>query len=361
MSATHKIRDSVVVITGASSGIGRATALRFAKAGADLVLAARREPALQEVAAQCRKHGVRALVVPADVTDSEAVEALADAAVEAFGRIDVWVNNAAVSLFGALNSTPLEDFRRVLDVNIMGYVHGSRAAVKHFRRQKTGVLINVSSVVGEVPQPFTASYSISKAGINALSASVRSELFLEKLQDVHVVTVLPPTVDTPLFDEVANYTGRRVVPMPPVYSPQRVAATILKGAKKPQHEMPVGQVARQMLRQHRISPATAEKMMAKQVDKKHLSRTEPSRANAGNLYEPAPYKSADVQGGWDGRKRQAARRLLTLAALGGGTLVAVPVAIKAGKATLAVAATQASRKLSANAGKKALSKVGGRR
>ncbi|GAA1802470.1 hypothetical protein [Nesterenkonia flava] len=144
----------------------------------------------------------------------------------------------------------------------------------------------------------------AKAGVNALSGSIRSQLFLEKLDDVHVVTVLPPTVDTPLFHEVANYTGRRVVPMPPVYSPQRVADTILMGAKKPRHEMPVGQVARQMIIQHRASPDTAEKMMAKQVDKKHLSRKEPSRANTGNLYESAPEETAEVEGGWGGRNRQ---------------------------------------------------------
>lgn len=361
MGTSHKIKGSTVVITGASSGIGQAAALKFAKAGANLVLAARRESALEDVADKCRQHGVHALVVALDVTDAAAVEALADKAVETYGRIDVWVNNAAVSLFGSLNRTPLKDFRRVLDVNIMGYVHGSRAALKHFCPQKTGVLINVSSVVGEVPQPFTASYSISKAGINALSGSIRSELFLEKLEDVHVVTVLPPSIDTPLFHEVANYTGRRVVPMPPIYSPQRVAATIVKGARRPQNNMPVGQVARQMIMQHRVSPALTEKLMATQVDRKHLSRTEPSGANAGNLYDPPSHESADIQGGWDGRKRQAARRLLTGAALGGGAVLAVPVAIGAGKAALALAATQASRKLSAKAGKKALSKVRGRR
>ncbi|WP_246126280.1 SDR family oxidoreductase [Nesterenkonia populi] len=335
MGASMKVKGSAAVITGASSGIGRAAALRFAKAGADVVLAARREEALKEVADECREHGVRALVVPLDVTDAEAVQALGDHAAEAFGRIDIWVNNAAVSLFGSLSSTPAEDFRRVLDVNIMGYVNGARAALKHFRPQRRGVLINVSSVVGEVPQPFTASYSISKAGINALSASIRSELLLEKLEGVHVVTVLPPTVDTPLFGQVANYTGRRVVPMPPVYSPQRVADTILMGAKKPRHEMPVGQAARQMIAQHRASPATTEKLMAAQVDKKHLSRKEPSPATKGNLYESAPLETAEVQGGWGGRRRQAKRRALTGAVLAGGTVVAVPVAAAAGKAAAA--------------------------
>lgn len=326
MGASLKVAESVVVITGASSGIGRATALRFAKAGADVVLTARRERALNDVAAECREHGVRALVVPAEITDAEAVDALADRAVETFGHVDVWVNNAAVSLFGRLSSTPLEDFRRVLDTNIMGYVHGSRAALKHFRRAKRGVLINVSSVVGEVAQPFTAAYSVSKAGINALSASIRSELLLEKLDGIHVVTVLPATVDTPLFHDVANYTGRRVVPMPPVYPPQRVANAILTAAKRPRHELPVGPVARQMLMQHRRSPAVTEKLMAKQVDTKHLSRTEPTRASSGNLYESAPYEIAAVQGGWGGRTRQAGRRVLTGAVVAGVAIAAATVA-----------------------------------
>lgn len=312
-----RIKGSTVVITGASSGIGRAAALRFSKAGANLVLAARRPEPLEEVAEACRKHGGEVLVVPTDVTDAEAVDELAMKAVREFGGIDVWINNAAVSLFGAISSSPLEDFRRVLDVNIMGYVHGARAALRYMRALGRGVLINVSSVVAEVAQPYTPAYSISKAGINALSVSLRSELALEDHKDIHVVTVLPPTIDTPLFDQVANYTGRRVVPMPPVHSPDEVAAVLLKAAQKPRHTFPVGPAAKQLMRQHRSSPRAVEAMMAQQVEKKHLSPSEPAAATSGNLFEPAPADQHAVHGGWGGRRRQAGRRLMIAGLLGG--------------------------------------------
>ena len=149
------LSDTVVVITGASSGIGRATALAFAAKGATVVLAARRLAALEEVARECEGRGGEALVVPTDVAESNSVQQLATRAVEDFGRIDVWVNCAAVTAFAPFQEIPLEDFKRVLDVNIMGYVHGARAALPQLRDQGKGTLINVSSIVSSVPQPYT--------------------------------------------------------------------------------------------------------------------------------------------------------------------------------------------------------------
>lgn len=330
-----KIKGSVVVITGASSGIGRATALRFAKAGADVVLAARRKAVLEEVAEECQVYGVRALAVATDVSDAEAVEKLATRAAAHFGRIDIWVNNAAVSLFGRLTDTPMEDFRRVIDVNVMGYVYGAHAALTQMTPRGKGVIINVSSVVGEVPQPYTAAYSMSKAAVRALSISLRSELALHKLHGIKVATVLPPTIDTPLFHQVANYTGREVVPMPPVYSPQRVARVIVNAARSPRRELVIGAMGRQLLVQHKVSPGMAEGMMAVQVDKTHLSRKRPAPDSAGNLFESGADELADIEGGWHGRRRTAVRRVATVGVLAGsavGSGVLVVTAVKAVKA-----------------------------
>ncbi|MBG6184391.1 NAD(P)-dependent dehydrogenase (short-subunit alcohol dehydrogenase family) [Arthrobacter sp. CAN_A214] len=193
-----RAKNSVVVITGSASGIGRAAALHFARRKACLVLVSRRGDALESLVADCTALGARAIAVPTDVTDADAVQALASRAVEHFGRLDVWVNNAAVSYFSPFLKVPLDDFRRVLDVNVMGYVHGARAALERMEQQGSGVLINVASIVGEVPQPYTTAYSMSKAAVRALGVSLRSELRLDKRKKkIHVCTVLPATIDTP--------------------------------------------------------------------------------------------------------------------------------------------------------------------
>ncbi|MEV5341494.1 SDR family oxidoreductase [Streptomyces sp. NPDC052676] len=310
-----RVRDSVVVITGASSGIGRATAEAFARKGCAVVLAARRAEALEAVRQECERHrGAEALAVPTDVTDAAAVQGLARRAVERFGRIDVWVNCAAVTVFGPFEETPLEDIRKVLDVNVMGYVHGARAALRVMRDQGSGTLINVSSIVGVVSQPYTHAYGMSKYAIRALGASLRQELRLDRAKGIHVCTVLPATIDTPLFEHAANYTGRKALAMPPVYSPERVARTIVDLVRVPRREVVVGPMGRSMVLETRIMPGTVERMMARQVDRTHLSRKEPAPAGRGNLHVPAPGKGA-VHGGWGGRRRTAVRRLTAATAL----------------------------------------------
>jgi short-subunit dehydrogenase len=310
-----RVRDSVIVITGASSGIGRATAEAFARKGCAVVLAARRAEALETVRQECeRRRGAEALVVPTDVTDAAAVQDLARRAVERFGRIDVWVNCAAVTVFGPFEETPLEDIRKVLDVNVMGYVHGARAALRVMRDQGSGTLINVSSIVGVVSQPYTHAYGMSKYAVRALSASLRQELRLDKAKGIHVCTVLPATIDTPLFEHAANYTGRKALAMPPVYSPERVARTIVDLVRVPRREVVVGPMGRSMVLESRIMPGMVERMMARQVDKTHLSRKEPAPVGQGNLHVPAPGTGA-AHGGWGGRRRTAVRRLTAATAL----------------------------------------------
>jgi short-subunit dehydrogenase len=321
-SSTMRVRDSVVVVTGASSGIGRATALAFASKGAAVVLAARREEALREVASECEATGGNALAVATDVTDFEAVRALARRAVERFGRIDVWVNDAAVTVFAPFQEIPLEDFRRILDVNVMGYVHGARAALPYLRDQGKGVLINVSSIVSGVPQPYTHAYSMTKAAVRVLGASLRQELRLDGAKRVKVCTVMPATIDTPFFEHAANYTGRKAKAMPPVYSAERVAGTIVNLVRAPRREVIVGPMGRNLVMQAKLAPGLTERLMARQVDKRHLYRTKPAAATHGNLFEPAP-GTGSVSGGWHGKRRTAVRRAASATLLAGGAAVAM--------------------------------------
>jgi short-subunit dehydrogenase len=318
-----RVKDSVVVITGASSGIGRAAALRFAGKGARLVLAARGAKALETVARDCRKRGAKAIAVPTDVTDPDAVEELAARAVREFGRLDVWVNNAAVGAFGRLAEVPPKDFQRVLDVNISGYVHGARAALARQVAQGSGILVNVASIVGEVPLPYSAAYSISKAANRALSVSLRSELARDGVSGVQVCTVLPATIDTPFYQHAANYSGRRASAMPPVYTPERVAKTVVRLVERPRRETVVGGLTgRLLVLQHRVTPGAVEAATARQVDGTQLSRRQSTPVTAGNLHRASEsLRKGSARGGWHGAWGTARRRALGAAAVAGAAVV----------------------------------------
>lgn len=291
------IRDSVVVITGASSGIGRAAAHEFAKQGATVVLAARREQALEDAGRECGELGGRAMVVPLDVTNEEAVRDLARRTVETFGRIDIWVNNAAVSLFSRFEETPLDLYRKVIETNLFGYIHGARAALPYFREQGSGILINVSSVVSEAAQPYTSAYNLTKYAIRGLGESLREELLLDGARDIRVCTIMPASIDTPLFQHAANLTGRAVKPLEPIYPVEKVARAIVDVVDNPRPEIIVGNAGRQMIALKRILPLSLfERLMAWKVERDHLTR-EPSPQTTGNVFEPMP-QYACTSGGW---------------------------------------------------------------
>ncbi|MBY0430230.1 MAG: SDR family oxidoreductase, partial [Rhodospirillales bacterium] len=302
-SMPRRIRDSVVVITGASSGIGRATAQAFAAQGATVVLAARNGEALREVRRECNSRGGRALMVPTDVCGEAQVRALAETTLRNFGRIDVWVNNAAVSLFGRIEDVPSEDYEKVLRTNVFGYVYGARAVIPVFREQGSGVLINVSSVVGSVGQPFTSAYVTSKWAIRGLGESLRMEL--QDAPGIHVCTVMPGTIDTPLFQHAANFSGRAVKAMEPVYPPEAVANTILSLADSPKREVFVGNAARAIAAGHGLSAGMMEKIMARRTDRKHFQERIAAPTH-GNLFQPM---KDSMRGGWaSGSQTEAALR-----------------------------------------------------
>jgi short-subunit dehydrogenase len=310
---TRKVKDSVVVITGASSGIGRAAALAFAEQGATVVLAARREQALQEVADQCNKVGGRALLVPTDVTDEQQVQDLAKRAIESFGRIDTWVNNAAVTLFARFEESPLDIYRRVFETNFMGTVHGTRAVLPYMREQGSGTIVNVSSIVGVTGQPYTSAYVSSKAAILGFTESLRMEFALDGAKGIQACAVLPATVDTPFFQHAANYTGRATKAMNPVYPASDVAKVIVDLARKPKREVRVGVVPKMAGMQRLLMPGLMERTYSRMVDRDHLA-DEAAAPTPGNVFEPMA-EWASVGGDWLPPDASSGSKLPMLAAI----------------------------------------------
>jgi short-subunit dehydrogenase len=292
------IDGSVIVVTGATSGIGRATVRALTTRGARLALVARDEDQLSVTAGECYGAGRPPLVCPADVSDPDSVEAAAAAAVRRFGRIDGWVNAAGVELFGTFLETPLADTRRVLDVDLMGCVHGCRAALPRMIEQGHGVVVNLSSILGIVAQPYGAGYTMAKFAIRGLGTCLRQELRLAGARGVDVCTVLPTAIDTPMWQDAGNRSGRRVRALPPPLPPERVATAIVARLRRPRRETVVGGVlGRALVTGHRVAPGLTERALALALDTIGLSRTEPAGSTSGNLYRPSPGPDR-AHGGW---------------------------------------------------------------
>ncbi|MEH0819541.1 MULTISPECIES: SDR family oxidoreductase [unclassified Micromonospora] len=324
MPLTRSLSDAVVVVTGASSGIGTATAYALARRGADVVLAARSESALEEVARRSRELGGRALVVPTDVTDPVAVEELAARAAAEYGRIDGWVNNAAVSAVGLFDEIPVTEFRRVLEVNLLGAAYGIRAALPWLSLSGGGVLVNNASVLAEVAMPYQSAYNATKHGIRGLADTVRQELRVTGRGNISICTVLPATIDTPFFRHAGNHTGRELVPPPPVYAPEMVAETIVRLLRRPRREAYAGGAARLLGLQWRLAPALAERVLGWYA---HRTQFGPSGAadSTGNVFRADA--AAEREGGWHGRRRQLVRVSAAFGLAAAGTAVGTVAAM----------------------------------
>lgn len=295
MKTFASLNNRVVVITGASSGIGRETACAFADRGANLVLAARRERALNLVAAECEKRGVRAVVVPTDVTDAKAMERLARVAMDTYGAIDVWINNAGVGLFGAFVDADVKTHRRVIETNLFGTMNGAAAVLPHFMQQRRGVLITNISIGGLAPVPFASAYTASKFGMRGFLASLRQEL--TNFRNVRVCGVFPASIDTPGYQHGANVSGIELRPAPPLYPPNAVAETIVALAQRPRDEVTVGWPARLAKISYAAAPALTERLAGKMVRARLAQQTAAVSKTEGNLFLPVSAGTA-ASGGW---------------------------------------------------------------
>lgn len=272
-----------VVITGASSGIGKATAYAFARAGCRLTLAARRGATLNEVAADCEALGGKAVSVVTDVVDAAAVQQLADHAVAAFGGIDVWVNNAGSGVIGRFVNARLELHQQTIAVGLVGTVNGAYVALSVFERSGRGTLINMASAGSWTPLPLGAAYTAAKFGVRGLSAALRSEYTGQS--HIHICAIFPSLIDTPGLHHAANVTGGAINPGPYLYSAEHVAKAVVAVARRPRDEVPVGWMARAGKAAFGLARASTEELMGATI-MAAISRADPAPMTDGTLLTP---------------------------------------------------------------------------
>ncbi|MDX2153010.1 MAG: SDR family oxidoreductase [Bryobacteraceae bacterium] len=289
------LREQSVVLLGASSGIGRETALQFARRGARVLVAARSATNLESLVREIRSRGGVAVAAPCDASRFDEVQRLAQTALSEFGAFDTWVNLAAVSLYARFEDTTPEEFRRIMEVNLMGQVHGAQAALPHLKN-RGGALIFVSSVEARRALPYQSAYAASKHAIKGMVEALRMELEYDR-HPVSVTEILPASIDTPFFNQARSKLGVEARGVPPVYPPSAVARAILYAAAHPVREIPVGSAARAIITGEKLSPALMDRLLRPTFESQRTDRPAPTR---DNLFEPN--ESIDTTTGTQGHR-----------------------------------------------------------
>jgi short-subunit dehydrogenase len=260
------------------------------------VLVARREDPLDELAEQCVARGATAWPVVGDVSNSGDMQLVATTALSDAGGLDVWINNAGVGALGRFDEVPLEDHVKVVTTDLLGVIFGSYHALRHFRSQGRGVLINVASALGKMAAPYYASYAAAKHGVVGLGAALRQELREAGEDGIRVCTVMPMAMDTPFYDHAANYTGHEAVPVPPLYDPQKVIDTIVELITEPEDEVVVGGAGKIVTALHGLMPTVVEHALGKITHREQIEKADPAPATRGSVHDPIP-EGTTVHGG----------------------------------------------------------------
>lgn len=260
--------------------------MRFAARGDAVVLAARDATALQILANALRRSGADVIAVPADVSIERDVDHLAAEAMIRYGRIDVWVNDAAVSVWGTLEETPVEDYRRLIDVNVMGVLYGMRAALRVMRAQNGGTIINVGSVESERALPLQSAYAATKHAVKGMTDALRVELQAEK-SPIQVTLILPASINTPLFRHARSRMGVEPMPIPPVYEPAAVAEAIVFAADHRRRQIVVGGAGKGFIVAEKLAPGLFDRFMAARGNYIRKQQSGRAAVRADNLDLPS--------------------------------------------------------------------------
>jgi len=290
VSSARALEQEVVLVIGASSGIGRASAVEFAKRGASLVLVSRSPATLADAAADCRAAGARAVeCVPADVLDPAAVQAAVDRATGTFGRLDVVVHTATVMAYGRIEDVQPDVFERVVDTAVLGTFNVFRAVLPVLRDQRTGHVVVVSSLLASITAPTMGAYVTAKWGQLGLIRTLQQEL--RELPDVHVSAVAPGGVSTPIYDQAATVLGNTGHPPPPVYTPERVARAVVDRVADPRRLKQSGFLNPVIIAGFRLFPPVFDALVGPLLKVFGMSRDD-APPTTGNVFAPVPEKES---------------------------------------------------------------------
>jgi short-subunit dehydrogenase len=284
MTTSEPVRP-VVVITGASAGIGRATAIVFAQRGWRVALLARGRDRLETARRDVEAAGGAALVLPCDVANADAVYAAADTVIAEWGHIDVWVNNAMASVFAPADQISAVEFRRVTEVTYLGQVHGTLAALRHMRERNAGTIVQVGSALSYRSIPLQSAYCAAKFAVRGFTDSLRSELLHEGSR-VRLTMVQLPAVNTPQFDWARSRLPRRLQPVPPIHQPEAAAAAILRAAQEAPRELWVGAPTMQAIIGNMLAPGLLDRLMARRAWEGQMTPEPVAQHGPDNLEEP---------------------------------------------------------------------------
>jgi NADP-dependent 3-hydroxy acid dehydrogenase YdfG len=291
MAARRRLAGKVAVVTGASSGVGRAIARIFGEEGACVGLVARNPDGLAAAAREIHALGSEAVVLTVDVTDATAVAAAAERVVSTWGQIDIWINDAMVSVLAPSREIRPDEYRRVMEVNYLGYVHGTLAALRHMSARNRGVIIQIGSALAYRSIPLQSAYCASKAAVRGFTDSLRAELLRER-SGVAVTTLQLPAVNTPQFEVVRHRLGKHPQPMPPIYQPEVIARAALHAALHPRRETWVGWSTAAAIVGQRLVPALLDRYVARRAWDSQMTDDlppgHPSLHERDNLDAPIP-------------------------------------------------------------------------